>query len=372
MNPRKLLSKNLKEFKPYTAGASLPDIARKLNITIDEIVKLDANENFLIDKKWLRTKFIEAVNRTPVIIYPDKYAIDAREALARNLKFDPDNLLIGNGSDDLLLTLYHSFTDTQSQVLTIHPTFSMYKWFANIMGCEYIEIPLKRNDFSLDIEKILSTVTKRTKLIIIPSPNNPTGNQFPRDQLLKIIKETESLVVIDEAYTDFSGGSLLDQVPSNPNLIILKTFSKLWGLAGLRLGYAVASKEVINILRVVQVPFTTNVVSQALVPLMLEEQEYISSVVTRVIEEREWLEEQLSELPNIKVYPSNANFLLIEVRSGNVKITEIIEGLFEQGILIRDQSKLKGLENCARITVGTREMNEKLIKGLKKFLRIKN
>lgn len=369
MNVKNLLSQNLRDFKPYTAGASLPDIARKLNISVEEIVKLDANENFLLDAEWLRARFLEAAQRTPVITYPDKYAIEAREALADSLAVDPAQILIGNGSDDLLLTLYHAFLDNQGQVLTVYPTFSMYKWFANLIGCENVEIPLKRADFSLDLEKILKSISKKVKIVIIASPNNPTGTQFPRDQLLKIIESsTENLVVIDEAYTDFSGGSLLDEIATHPNLIILKTYSKLWGLAGLRLGYGVASKEIIDILRAVQVPFSTNVVSQAIVPLMLKEEPIIKEVIAEVKKGRKWLADELSKFEQLKLYPSEANFILVETVDPAVPMKKLIAGLFQQGILIRDQTNLKGLENCARITVGTHEMNKKLMEGIQKVL----
>ncbi|MHC1590913.1 MAG: histidinol-phosphate transaminase [Candidatus Helarchaeales archaeon] len=368
MNLQDFLSSNLKSFKKYTAGASLPEIARKLGIDIKDIVKLDANENFHLDESWLREKLIEAAKRAPLIIYPDKHAVEGRETLARELNLDPEQILIGNGSDDLLLTLYHAFTDTQSQVITIHPTFSMYKWFANLMGCELLEIPLIRRDFSLNEREIIDSVSNKTKFIIIPSPNNPTGNQFDRQKLLKIIETVKCIVVIDEAYTDFSGGSLMDELSAHSNLIILKTFSKSWGLAGIRLGYAVASKEMISLLKSVQVPFTTNVISQALIPLMIREKDYLEKAISEVIDEREWLAKELSKFKDLKVYPSKANFLLVELTSEQLTIRDLIDGLFKQGILIRDQSQLPGLERCARITVGTREMNQRLLDAIYKLM----
>ena len=346
----------------------MPDISKKIGIPIPDIVKLDANENFFIEEDWIRSRIQEAVNNTPMVIYPDKLVINAREALSKYLGIQMDQLLVGCGSDDLLLNLSCAFFDRESNIITTEPSFSMYEFFANLFGVDMIRIYLKP-DFQIDSESILNQVTEKTKLIFIATPNNPTGNQFPKEEILKIIDNSKTLIVVDEAYVDFASYNMMKYINEYDNLSILRTFSKSWGLAGLRIGLCAANVDLINILRSVQIPFTLNSVSQSLIPIMVKNENYIKNKAKLVKKERDWLFEQLQTIPQLIAYESQANFILVRLNDDKMNMKELINALMYKGVLIRDQTYVKNLENCARITVGTREMNLKLLESLKEILK---
>ncbi|MHA1784551.1 MAG: histidinol-phosphate transaminase [Candidatus Helarchaeota archaeon] len=361
------ISKNLKNFKPYTAGASMPDISKKIGIPVNEIIKLDANENFFIEKDWIRARIIEAIQETPMIIYPDKLVLKAREALSKYLGIEMEQLLVGCGSDDLLLNLSCAFFDRDSNIITTQPSFSMYEFFANLFGVKMITVDLK-STFQIDVESMLKQINNDTKMIFIASPNNPTGNQFEKEKILNLIENARTLVVVDEAYVDFSDQNMLKYINEYDNLAILRTFSKSWGLAGLRIGLCASSTDLINILRGVQIPFTLNSISQALIPIMVKNESYIKNRAKMVINERIWLTQELKLIPQLEVYESQANFILTRLNSEKMTMKELINALLYKGILIRDQTYIRNLNNCARITVGTRSMNEKLLSSIKEIL----
>ncbi|NHI94489.1 MAG: histidinol-phosphate transaminase [Candidatus Lokiarchaeota archaeon] len=369
MNLIQNLSKNLKNFEPYTAGASMPDISKKIGIPVDKIVKLDANENFFIEEDWIRTRIKEAVSETPMVIYPDKLGINAREALSNYLGVEMEQLLLGCGSDDLLLNLSCAFFDQESNIITTQPSFSMYEFFANLFGANMRSVDLK-SDFQIDIDTILSQIDEKTKLIFIATPNNPTGNQFPKEEILNLIENSNTLIIVDEAYVDFANYNMIKYINDYDNLAILRTFSKSWGLAGLRIGLCATNSELINILRGVQIPFTLNSVSQSLIPIMVKNENYIKNKAKEVIKEREWLYNQLRAINQLIVYKSQANFILVRSNTEKMTMKELINALMYKGVLIRDQTYVKNLDNCARITVGTRDMNFKLLESLKEILKL--
>ena len=225
-------------------------------------------------------------------------------------------------------------------------------------------------DFQLNTENMLKQVNEKTKLMFIASPNNPTGNQFPKEEILNIIENSKTLVIIDEAYVDFASYNMMKYINEYDNLAVLRTFSKSWGLAGLRIGLCAANADLINVLRSVQIPFTLNSVSQELIPIMVENEGYVKNKAKFVISEREWLSEQLKSISQLIVYESQANFILVRLKSNDMNMKELINALMYKGVLIRDQTYVKNLDNCARITVGTRQMNIKLLESLKEILKI--
>jgi len=362
------MSKNLKKFEPYTAGASMPDISRKIGIPIKDIIKLDANENFFIEQEWIKDRIREAVEDTPMVIYPDKLAINARKALSEYLGIEMDQVLVGCGSDDLLLNLSCFFFDKESNIITTQPSFSMYDFFANLFGVDQVKIDLNK-DFDIDVDAILNSINDKTKLIFIASPNNPTGNQFEKEKILNLIDNAKTLVVVDEAYVDFAEYEMLKYINEYDNVAILRTFSKCWGLAGLRIGLCATNAELVNILRGVQIPFTLNSVSQALIPIMIKNDDYVNGKAREVISEREWLYKELKSIPELTMYGTQANFILVRSTLENMSMKELINALLYKGVLIRDQTYVKNLDNCARITVGTRDMNVKLLNAIKDVIK---
>lgn len=367
MNIEKLISKNLKDYIKYTSGPSVADLKERLNLEDRTIIKLDANENVLIEPEWIRERLLEAIQSCDVTRYPDILYSDARDALGKYLGISPEQILLGNGSDDVLDVIAHAFLDNTSELISAEPAFLMYEFFTKILGAKYV-ITLLDETFDVNVDKILENLNKKTKIILLSSPNNPTGNQFSTERLKTIIESTDSIVVIDEAYVDFAEYNLLNWINQYDNLIITRTFSKSWGLAGLRVGYAVSNPEIIRFLKNVQKPYTLNSIGEAIIPIIINSIKYIDETIEAIKQERSWLESAYQTIENLKVYPSVTNFFLMRILKQDFSISTLMEKLNENGILIRDQSTKPLLQNCVRITIGTRAMNETVIDTLRKIL----
>ncbi len=364
---KKLLSKNLKNFEIYQSGASLPDTIKKFGLEIEDIIKIDANENVFIERSWMQEQLKKCLQKINLARYPDPLYIETRKSLAQYFGLDYNEIIVGNGSDDVFMTIFHTIIDNQSEVLVAEPTFSMYKFFTDILGAKYSYV-LLNDDFTLDVKSLLSKVSKNTKLMIIASPNNPTGNTFETDKIKFLIENFEGIFILDEAYAAYSNVSLIDWIHKYNNLIVIRTFSKSLGLAGLRVGIMALNKELADILRPIQIPYSLNVVAQYLVPQLLKEKEYFQKKIEEVKKEREWLFSKLTEIKQLKVYPSNTNFILVKVLKDGLNANKVCEELIKSGIIIRDRSKVPLLSNCVRITVGTREINLNLLEQLKRIL----
>ena len=307
---------------------------------------LDANEN----------PYDNGFNR-----YPDPHQKALKRQIAKVKGIGEDRIFIGNGSDEAIDIIYRIFCRPGTDnAVSISPTYGMYSVAAAINGTEFRKVPLMQ-DFSLDETALLAATDENTKLIFICSPNNPTGNSFPKEQLTGIAGTFNGIVVVDEAYIDFSvHDSLTGVLDRYPNLVILQTFSKAWGMAGLRLGLAFAREEVIETLSRVKYPYNINVVTQKLVLERLENP--IDDQVREIVSERRKLAEEMTRLPLIKkVFPSDANFLLIRVDDPR----GVYNRLIEAGIIVRDRSRIRGCEGCLRVSIGTPAENERVLDVLK-------
>jgi histidinol-phosphate aminotransferase len=362
-----LISKNLKNYVKYISGASVPDLLERYEIDDQEIIKLDANENVLIEPEWLREKISEAIQTSIVSRYPDNLYIEARDSLADYLKINSNQILLGNGSDDVLDAIVHAFLDNTSELITAEPTFSMYEFLTKIIGAKYV-VTLLNDDFNLNSEEILASITENTKIIILSSPNNPTGNQFSTERLKAIIEGTDRIIVIDEAYVDFADYHLLDWINKYDNLIITRTFSKSWGLAGLRVGYAASNEEMIRFLKNVQKPYSLNIIGQAIIPAIIKDIKYIDNIIQKIKVERKWLQNAYQSINDLICYPSATNFFLLRIIKEGFTANNLIKQLIKEGVVIRDRSDQPLLKNCVRITIGTREMNEYVVQSLIKIL----
>ena len=371
MKWEQLISKNLKNYITYTSGASVPDLLSRFKINKDSILKLDANENVFIEPSWLRDRINEAIQSSCVARYPDNLYLDARNSLANYLNIKSEQILLGNGSDDILDVIVHAFLDNSSELITAEPTFSMYEFLTKIVGAKHVSTLLDDN-FDVNSEEVLASISDNTKVIILASPNNPTGNHLSPDKLRQIIEGTDRIVVIDEAYVDFADNDLLNWISKYENLIIMRTFSKSWGLAGLRVGYAVANKELITFLKNVQKPYSLNIIGQAIIPVIINSISYIDEAIQKIKNERKWLTQAYQTVDNLKCYPSMTNFFLLRILKENITADKLIEQLIQHNIIIRDRSDQPLLQNCVRITIGTHEMNEYVITTLKKILGAKS
>lgn len=306
-------------------------------------VFLDANEN----------PYENGVNRYPSTTLKER----VRGKIAELRGVRPANLFLGNGSDEAIDLCYRVFCEPRvDNAIAIAPSYGMYGVCAAVNDVEFRKVPLGK-DFSLPVEALLSAADSRSKLMFLCSPNNPSANAFETEQLLQLVERFGGMVVVDEAYVDFSAkGSLKARISSHPNLIVLQTLSKAYGLAGLRMGLAIADEKVISIFKQVKYPYNIGADTLALAEEQLGRD--VSAQIEEIIAQRGMLERILSEFRCVeKIYPSDANFLLVKV----ARARELYERLISAELIVRDRSTTPGCEGCLRITVGTPEENKKLI-----------
>ena len=292
--------------------------------------------------------------------YPSENSDNLRTRLASELSVSPDEVIVGNGSDEILDITSKCFLDPGDVFCEPSPTFSMYRFYARIHLAETVEKVLRR-DFSLDADAILET---RPKLTSICQPNNPTANLFDSKEIQKLLKWAPGIVVIDEAYADFCGSDMLRAIMECDRAIGMRTFSKAYGIAGLRVGYAVARKEIIHELRRVRTPFGLNAFSEAVATRAVDQKEWVKEVVAKMKVERGFLDDQLRNL-GFEVYPSCCNFLLCR---SPVPGPALVSALRGEGVAIRDCNSYPLLENHVRITVGPRPMLERLLDRIEHLL----
>jgi histidinol-phosphate aminotransferase len=341
---QKLVRSHIADLQPYSSARDEFDPVDR------EVVYLDANEN----------PFDNGVNR-----YPDPQQRKLKEVIAKRRGVAANQLLLGNGSDEVLDLIFRAFCiPNQDKIIVIPPTYGMYKVLANI-NCIFLdEVPLN-NDFQLVTKDILNQISTQTKAIFLCSPNNPSGNSFRREDILTLLQSFTGLVVIDEAYIDFSTQkSLVSDLSSYPNLIITQTLSKAYGLAGIRLGICIASEEIIDILNKIKPPYNINSLTQERAISALADWDTTQGQITQLIAERKGLFAQLEKISFVeKVYPSDANFLLVQVDDANKRYAQLIEN----DIVVRNRSKQVGCENCLRFSVGTPQENQILIETLNRL-----
>jgi len=344
-NINNLVRENIKNIQSYSSARD------EFTESTSEMVFLDANEN----------PFENGVNR-----YPDPQQKSVKEKLSELKNVSTDNILLGNGSDEVLDLIFRAFCEpNKDEVIILPPTYGMYEVLANINAVTVKEIYLTES-FQPNTKTILSSAKKESKILFLCSPNNPTGNSFSNEEVEKLLRQFKGLVVIDEAYIDFSEQeSWLNRLEEFPNLIITQTLSKAYGMAGIRLGICYASTAIIKVLNSIKPPYNVNELTQQRAVGQLN----TLDIVKEQIQELKTLKNRLmSELKNIKfiekVYPSDANFLLIKVDDA----TKRYDTLIKKGIVIRNRTKEPLCENCLRITIGTSTENKKLIEILKKLI----
>jgi histidinol-phosphate aminotransferase len=334
-----ILRDNIKSLTPYSSARD--------EFKGSEGVFLDANEN----------PYNTLYNR-----YPDPLQWKVKEKLAKIKDVEPEQIFLGNGSDEAIDLLMRAFCEPHlDQVISIHPSYGMYQVAADINAVEFVKVSLN-DDFTLNSEAIRKAVNKHTKLIMLCSPNNPTSNSFDATEMMQLASDFNGLLVVDEAYIDFSSKpGLIRYLDITPNLVILQTFSKAWGLAGLRMGIAFASKQIIDVLNKIKYPYNVNSMTQRLVLEALDDTKGTESVVDNILKQRSQLIKKLSVLSKVKkIYPSDANFILVRIDDAK----KAYDFLVNKQIIVRDRSKVHLCEGCLRITVGTPGENKSLLEAL--------
>ena len=338
-----LVRENVKAMKPYSSARDEFE-----DFDTADMIFLDANEN----------PFENGVNR-----YPDPQQASVKSVLANQNGVDKNQILLGNGSDEVLDLLFRAFCEPKiDNVITLPPTYGMYGVLANLNAVENREVLLS-NDFQPQLEEIMKAVNKNTKMIFLCSPNNPTGNTFSEESVQYLLDNFNGLVVIDEAYIDFTDkDSWIQKINTYPNLIITQTLSKAYGLAGIRLGICYASAAIIAVLNKIKPPYNVNELTQQRALDRLANPIQIKEEINSIIAQRELLLKVLDEVSFVsKIYPTEANFILIKVDNANQRYNELIA----KGIVIRNRTTQPLCENTLRLTIGTAEENQKLIAALK-------
>jgi len=343
----KLLRPNIKTLKPYSSA--------KDEYTGDAKILLDANENSLGSPltKWY--------NR-----YPDPYQQKLKEKLAFVKQIAANQIFIGNGSDECIDILFRTFCEPgKDNIIICPPTYPMYEVSANINDVQVQNAPLL-SDYQLNLAHIEQLVNDQTKIIWICSPNNPTGNSLDRIDIETILNHFNGIVVVDEAYINFSKQkSFVQSLIDYPNLVVLQTLSKAWGLAGLRLGMCFASPQIIGYLNKVKAPYNINIVTQELALQALEEVGQVNDMIKLLVDMRIALAQVIASMPHvIQVFPSDTNFILVKIP----KARQLYEYLLSQGIIVRDRSALELCEDSLRITVGTEQENTLLVDAMYQWI----
>ena len=342
MNIDTLVRNNVKKMSSYSSAR---DDFKKENEK--KLIYLDANES----------PFDNGINR-----YPDNKHDELKKVVSGIKNVNVNQVVFGNGTDEILDLIVRVFCNpSEDKIITLPPTYGMYDVIAKTNGVENIEIPLK-SDFSIDKNEILKLSSKKTKILFLCSPNNPTGNSFDTNDLTDLIKGFNGVVVVDEAYIDFSSKqSLISLIEDNNNLIITQTMSKAYGMAGIRLGMGFSNEKIINYLNKIKPPYNINVLTERKALEELYKIDEIEKNISIVLDQRNLLVSCLEKLDFVeKIYKSDANFLLVKVDNADLRYNQLLEN----GIVVRNRSNQPLCQNCLRITIGTKNENTSLIKTL--------
>ena len=352
---KNLVRPELRELKPYVSPAYAFER------------KMDLNESPFDLPKQVKQEIFARLESEPWQCYHDELELPLKKALARYAGHTPEGVLFGNGSNELIFqVLLASVRDGQAVVFP-EPSFSLYRQNAVVVGGKPVPFRLNQEDFSVDPAVVIELAAKhKARAVILCSPNNPTGNRVPNEVIEEIALGAGCIVAVDEAYMQFAENNALALLETFPNLVILRTFSKAFGLAGMRFGYCLCRQELAAETAKVQLPHHVNFFSQSAALTLLEHPGLIEDQVAAIKRERSFLSAELSALPGVKIYPSEANFLLLEF--DNRRPGEVFDALLEKGILVRNISNYPGLSRCLRVTVGPRADNRVLVAAMSKVL----
>lgn len=346
MTSRDVMRSTTRGFKRYYS----PDIKGEM--------RLDTNTNVL-GSNPAAAKFLSE-QKLDLNDYPSTYSDGLRTALGNLYNLDKENFVVGSGSDEMLDVSFKTFTEWGDDCLVPYPSYSLYDYFAQMNGGKVILSELT-DDFQPDVDDIVSS---KAKIVILSSPNNPTGNSFDQKAIEEILTKFNGMVIVDEAYGEYSGNSMIPRINEFDNLIVLRTFSKAYAMAALRVGYAITNLDLADMMNSVKIPYSLNSISEGAAIAAVNDQEFVTRSKNMVLAERPKLSKMLTDLGFLP-YPSDSNFILAKCP---VDHSVVVQRLKDNGILIRDFGNKRRMENCVRFTVGTEEMNNKVIEVLKQML----
>ncbi len=351
INPADLLRAELVNMQAY----HVPDTSG--------LIKLDAMENPFAFPASLRDAWLNELKNVELNRYPNPQASELKKSfqsvfpLAQKLE-----LIFGNGSDELIQLLIMAIAKPGAKVMTVTPSFSMYKIIANYIGVDVIEVPLRENSFALQMELLLENIsTHKPAIIFLACPNNPTGTLWPANEIEEIIQQSTGLVVIDEAYSPFASYSMMSLVEQYPHAIMMRTVSKM-GLAGLRLGWMLGDPQWINEFNKMRLPYNINSLTQASANFAMHNIEVFNEQAKQICLQRETLSKALQAIDKLRVFPSEANFILFKILEGSAN--DVYQSLLKNRIIIKNVSNDGLLKNCLRVTVGAEQENQAFLKAL--------
>lgn len=345
------------------SSPNVEELAAKLERDVSEILKLNSNENFFVNSDFLRGIASETLKEIDLRLYDSRVMVEVKEALGKYLGVKPECVTVSSGSEHLIDLITHLFLERGDEAVIIVPSFFMYEKRVKLRGATLSAVRLREN-LSLDVEAILDKVTSKTRLVFICSPNNPTANQFEWNQIETIADACSSLIVLDEAYAEFADYSAALRATSKDNIVVLRTFSKAFALAGLRFGYAVANQDLASFLSEVM-PYTVNTFTAKLVSKIMNHMDVIQASADKVKEERERLIEGFEAIDGVEVFDSKTNFVTFRPRKDAERT--YLE-LLRKGIIIKNLGNLPVIGRCLRVTVGLPHMNDQFLDALKQIL----
>lgn len=364
IKPRKVVE----ELDPYVPGRSIDEIASEYGVELDKIIKLGSNENPMGPSPQAVKAIVENLNL--INQYPESDLQGLVSEIAEYSGVSPENIIAGgDGADEILDVLGKTFMDEGDEFIVPLPSYMYYEFTLKIHGGVpvYARWDIEKN--LLDVDSVLEAITPRTKFIFLCTPNNPTGGLIAKEDIERILEATEAIVVVDEAYFEFSEVNNVDLLKDHPNLFILRTFSKVMGLAGMRIGYGIASPEIIEYMYRVKPVFSITKLSQIAARATLNDEEYIRESTKLSIASREYLYQEISKFKTLRVFPSKSNYMLVDVHETGMKAKDLTTELMKRGVIVRDCTSFKGLdEYWIRVSVGTMEEDERFIGILKEIV----
>lgn len=357
-NLRKYIRKDIASLEEYIPGESASDVSDRFGVAIDKLIKLNANENPYGPSPLA----MDAAKNVLLQFYPPSDYKNLRESIGTYCRINASRIILGSGSDELIDLLLRLVLEKGDKVLTCPPTFGMYEIFTKLNAGKVITIP-RNQDYSIDVEKIVKNIKKNVKVIFICNPNNPTGT-ITTNKDIEILLKTNRLVVVDEAYCEFADQSAIAFVKKYPNLVILRTFSKWAGLAGIRIGYGIMDQFLVERLMNIKSPFNVNVVAEKAAIATLDDLTFAKKTIQKIIFEREKMYVALSSINKIMIFPSAGNFLFVKVKYADY---QKIKNVFEENKIALRYYQSSLLCNGIRITVGRPKQNKKIIQIFKDF-----
>ncbi len=354
----------IEALESYTPEKTIKNIANQFGQSPANIMKLNFNENLYIPRAKLVALLKDVADECDVRLYPQEEEEKLREAVLEYLALQKGCVAIGNSSDEMMDRITRLFLEKGEKAVTFAPTFSVFSYCVKYQGAEYIAVPLQK-DFKLDVKSMLEAFTPEVKLLYLCSPNNPTGNQFEQDVVEALIEEFPGIVMVDEAYGEYARYSVVPLINKYENLVVLRTFSKAFGLAGLRLGYAVANPLLIKAVSKIPAPYSINIVTLTMGRKLLENVGVMRASVAALKAERGKLINALNDINGVKAFDSRANFVLFNTKK---PYEDVYLNMLKRGLIIKKLGKLLAYENCLRVTVGLPEMNAKLLNLLREYM----